>query len=221
VPMVQGAVFGIALTLVVFAGAELFTGNNMTMLIGWLRGGVTGAQAVIVNVAALIGNFVGSYLFGVMVHSSGVLDAHAVGKPAAGDKMIATIVTNKLHETDGQLFWRAVLCNTLVCLGLWMAMRTKSDAAKLAVLFWVLLAFIASGFEHSVANMTIFTLGVLNHDATWSDLAHNLLLTIPGNIVGGALIVGLPYAFGGKPKRRSVQQTSESGDVAAKEPALV
>jgi nitrite transporter len=195
--LVQGGVFGIALTLVVFAGAELFTGNNMTMFIGWVRGGISGRDALLVNVASLVGNFLGSLLFAAMVHGSGVLDAVTKkgGKPA-GDAMITTIVTNKMHATDGQLFWRAVLCNTLVCLGLWMATRTKSDAAKLVVLFWVLLAFIASGFEHSVANMTIFSLAIMNGSANWGDLFHNLLFTVPGNVVGGALVVALPYAFG-------------------------
>jgi nitrite transporter len=196
--LVQGAVFGIALTLVVFAGAELFTGNNMVMLIGWLRGGVGGAAALLVNVASLVGNFVGSVAFAAAVHWSGVLDTAPPGKPAAGDAMITTLVTNKMHATDGQLFWRAVLCNALVCLGLWMATRTRSDGAKLAVLFWALLAFIASGFEHSVANMTIFSLAIFNNAAEWSDLGHNLLLTVPGNIVGGALVVGLPYALSAK-----------------------
>jgi nitrite transporter NirC len=199
--LVQGAVFGIALTLVVFAGAELFTGNNMVMLIGWLRGGVSGGAALLVNLASLVGNFVGSVALAAAVHWSGVLDTAPPGKKAAGDGMITTLVTNKMHATDGQLFWRAVLCNALVCLGLWMATRTRSDGAKLAVLFWALLAFIASGFEHSVANMTIFSLAIFNHTAGWSDLGSNLLVTIPGNIVGGALVVGLPYAFSARPKR--------------------
>jgi nitrite transporter NirC len=199
--LVQGAVFGIALTLVVFAGAELFTGNNMVMLIGWLRGGVSGGAALLVNLASLVGNFVGSVALAAIVHWSGVLDTAPPGKKPAGEAMITTLVTNKMHATDGQLFWRALLCNALVCLGLWMATRTRSDGAKLAVLFWALLAFIASGFEHSVANMTIFSLAIFNNAADWSDLGHNLLLTVPGNIVGGALVVGLPYAFSARPKR--------------------
>jgi nitrite transporter NirC len=216
--LVQGAVFGIALTLVVFAGAELFTGNNMTMLIGWLRGGVSGLSALLVNVASLVGNLVGSVVFAAMVHWSGVLDTALPGKKAAGEGMITTLVTSKMHATDAQLFWRAVLCNMLVCLGLWMAMRTRSDGAKMAALFWVLLAFIASGFEHSVANMTIFSLAIFDHTAGWGDLAHNLLLTVPGNIVGGAVVVGLPYALSVKLTRGS---RSSVATVASPEPVLV
>jgi nitrite transporter NirC len=216
--LVQGAVFGIALTLVVFAGAELFTGNNMVMLIGWLRGGVSGGAALLVNLASLVGNFVGSVALAAVVHWSGVLDTAPPGKKPAGDAMITTLVTNKMHATDGQLFWRALLCNALVCLGLWMATRTRSDGAKLAVLFWALLAFIASGFEHSVANMTIFSLAIFNNAADWSDLGHNLLLTVPGNIVGGALVVGLPYAFSARPKRPAPSAVKPS-PAGVREPA--
>lgn len=210
VKLVQGAVFGIALTLVVFAGAELFTGNNMTMLIGWMRGGVRAGDALFVNAASLVGNFVGAVAFAAMVHASGILDTAAKGKPAAADVMIKAIVTTKTHATNGQLFWRAVLCNMLVCLGLWMAMRTRSDAAKLVVLFWVLLAFIASGFEHSVANMTLFSLAILHGDSTWGALGHNLLFTVPGNIVGGALVVGLPYALGSRTRRPGTGATAQA-----------
>ncbi|MGV1010330.1 MAG: formate/nitrite transporter family protein, partial [Dermatophilaceae bacterium] len=91
------------------------------------------------------------------------------------------------------------LCNLLVCLALWMAARTRSDGAKLAVLWWGLLAFIAAGFEHSVANMTTFALGVFQGSASWADLAYNLAWTVPGNLVGGGLIVGLGYAWLGRP----------------------
>src|SRR3954469_4524366 len=79
-----------------------------------------------------------------------------------------------------------------------MAARTTSDAAKLGVLFWGLLAFVASGFEHSVANMTVFSLAILHGSAHWADLGHNLIYTVPGNIVGGGLLVAAPYAWMGR-----------------------
>ena len=113
--------------------------------------------------------------------------------------MIASIVKAKNASDGAQLFWRSVLCNLLVCLGLWMAQRTRSDAAKLVVLWWALLAFIGSGFEHSVANMTIFGLGVFEGVADWADLVRNLAWTVPGNIVGGGMLVGLAYAWLGRP----------------------
>jgi nitrite transporter NirC len=114
---------------------------------------------------------------------------------------VAALTKAKDAATGPQLFWRSVLCNMLVCLALWMAMRTKSDGAKLAVLWWALLAFIGSGFEHSVANMTLFGIGIFQGDATWAMLGRNLVWTIPGNVVGGGLIVGVGYAWLGLPAR--------------------
>ena len=157
--LVQGAVFGLALTLVVFAGAELFTGNVMVMAHGISRRsagpGTTGSSPAVA-----------------------LLDSMVDGKTAA---------------TGPQLFWRAVLCNALVCLAVWMATRAATDGAKLMVLWWGLLAFIGSGFEHSIANMTTFSLAALEGVAGWADLAGNLVWTIPGNVVGG-LLVAAAYA---------------------------
>jgi nitrite transporter NirC len=98
-----------------------------------------------------------------------------------------------------------------------MASRTTSDGAKLGVLFWGLLAFVASGFEHSIANMTVFSLAVFEGAAHWSDLARNLIYTIPGNIVGGALLVAAPYAWLGRPKASTDAYPAE----AAAEPMMI
>jgi nitrite transporter NirC len=191
--LVQGAVFGIALTLVLFAGAELFTGNAMFMLQGWWARRVTSSDVGAVWGVSLLGNLVGSLVFAAVVHGAGVLD----GSP--GGALLAKTIGGKVALTGPQLLWRSVLCNALVCLGLWMASRTKSDAAKLVVLWWALLAFIASGFEHSIANVTTFALGAFQGSADWAMLARNLLWTVPGNVVGGGLLVGVAYAWLGRP----------------------
>ena len=219
--LVAGSVFGVALTLVVFAGAELFTGNVMVMLAGMFRGRVRLRDVLIVNVGSLLGNLAGSVAFAAAVNASGALNAGAKpGAPAPAASMINTLVTAKMSATGGQLFWRAVLCNMLVCLALWMAMRTTSDGAKLGVLFWGLLAFVASGFEHSVANMTVFTLAILQGTAHWSDLWHNLLYTIPGNIVGGGLLVAAPYAWMGR-RTTAAYPTEEAIPAQISEPIPV
>lgn len=198
--LVQGAVFGVALTLVVFAGAELFTGNVMYMLQGLTARAVGIGGLLAVWCASLVGNLVGSIGFAAMVNAGGTLGAGAApGKMGAGEALIAGAVTAKNAATGPQLFWRSVLCNALVCLALWMAGRTRSDTAKLVVLWWALLAFIASGFEHSVANMTVFGLGIFQGNAAWGDLWRNLAWTVPGNIVGGGILVGLAYAWVGRP----------------------
>jgi len=190
--LVQAAVFGLALTLVVFAGSELFTGNAMVMIQGLREGTVTIGQLAAVWGLSLGGNLLGSFALAGAVHGAGTLTG-------PGADLIASVTAAKDATPGAQLFWRAVLCNALVCLALWMASRATSDGAKLAVLWWGLLAFIGSGFEHSVANMTTFGLGILQGSSTGAELARNLAFTVPGNVVGGGLVIGLGYAWLGRP----------------------
>ena len=192
--LVQGAVFGLALTLVVFAGAELFTGNVMVMAHGISRQATAWRSVGLVGGLSLLGNAVGSLVLAGAVHLSGVLGSSAGPTgPSPAVALLDGIVAAKTAATGPQLFWRAVLCNALVCLAVWMATRAATDGARLAVLWWGLLAFIGSGFEHSIANMTTFSLAALEGVADWSDLAGNLLWTIPGNVAGG-LLVAAAYA---------------------------
>lgn len=220
--LVQGGVFGIALTLVVFAGAELFTGNNMIMLQGLAKRAVEVEDVVAVWVASLIGNFVGAVAFASLVDASGIVTTGAAqpGTPSAFQSTLGAIALGKAKLMPGQLFFRAVLCNMLVCLALWMAARAASDGAKLIVLWWGLLAFIASGFEHSIANMTSLSLAAMTGVGEWSEVARNLLFTIPGNVVGGA-IVGLAYAYVGSPTKSltASKKPTASKAVAKKAPA--
>jgi nitrite transporter NirC len=205
VKLIQGLVFGVALTLVIFAGAELTTGNMMTMTQGVFtrRNGVV--AAIIVIVFSFFGNLVGSVVFAWLVHESGVLVVAATpGKPAAGEKLLTALIKAKTGETDTALFFRGILCNFLVCLAVWMGARTKSDGAKIALIFWCLLAFVSSGFEHVVANMTTFSLAMFDHvpGATAGAFGRDLLFVGLGNLVGGALLVGATYAFIGLPGKQ-------------------
>jgi nitrite transporter NirC len=97
---------------------------------------------------------------------------------------------------------RATLCNWLVCLAIWMSARTTSDAAKCILIWWCLFAFIGSGYEHSVANMTLLLIALLgDHPATvtWAGLAYNLVWVTIGNIIAGAGIMGLGYWYMSRP----------------------
>ena len=98
-----------------------------------------------------------------------------------------------------------------------MAARAATDSAKLICLFWALLAFVASGFEHSVANMTIFSLGIFGHLAggTASEMARNLLYTVPGNILGGGVMVGVAYAWIGRDATAAKSSVDEMVAVAS------
>ena len=212
--LVKGSVFGIALALVVFAGAELFTGVVPTMLQGLIARRTTVLDLVLTWVASWVGNLAGSLLFAAMINASGVFNTGAVNPAThhtAFFAALAGMIKAKVGLSAGQLFWRGVLCNFLVCLGLWMATRTDNDMAKLAVLWWALLAFIATGFEHSVANMTVFGLAIFAHvpGATAAHMATNLLWVTLGNIVGGGLLVGLAYSYTGRSSKRMKEAIPE------------
>jgi nitrite transporter NirC len=214
--LVQGLVFGIALTLVVFAGGELTTGNMMTMVIGLFdRARRTGVGAVVaVIVFSFVGNLVGGLLFSLLVEASGVLKIANPGQPPAMLNFLLSTYRSKSGEGVGTMFFRGVLCNFLVCLGVWMAARTRSDGAKLVVLFWALLAFITTGFDHVVANMTIFALGLFSGapGASVGAFAWNMLWVGLGNLVGGALL-GAAYGYisrGEKPSPAAADATPDS-----------
>jgi nitrite transporter NirC len=197
--LVAGGVFAAALTLVVFAGAELATSAMMVLAQGVATRATRVRDAVVTLVLCLAGNLAGSLVFAWAVVQSGVLRSNA----AAGE-MVAAMLRSKAHETGGELFFRGVLCNVLVCAAIWAGGRLRSEAGRAIVLFWAVLAFIASGFEHVVANMTTFSLGLLGDlgPTTWADFARNVAWVGLGNLVGGAVVVGLGYVVVAGPAGR-------------------
>ena len=190
-PLVMGACFGIALILVVFAGSDLFTGHTMFMTLGLLQKRTTVGELAASWSMSWIANLVGAALLAwIFVLGGGANVLHAKSG------LIFTVAAAKMSAPALELFARAVLCNWLVCLALWMAARMKDDAAKCIAIFWCLFAFIASGYEHSVANMTVLGIALLApHPATitMGGMAYNLFWVTLGNIVGGAVFVGLGY----------------------------
>ncbi len=189
--LVMGASFGIALTLVVFAGSELFTGHTMSMPLGWLRRKVSASDVAATWVLSWLGNLAGAVLLAWIFCAGGGGAVLGEGAP-----LLHNVTAAKMSAPGGELFARAVLCNWLVCLALWMAARTHSDAARLGLIFWCLFAFIASGYEHSVANMTLFSIALLGaHPDTISlaGMAHNLLWVSLGNALAGSVFMAAGY----------------------------
>lgn len=191
-PLVNGLVFGVALTIVVVAGAELATSAMMMLTQGAMRGRIGWGRAGLTLLAVLAGNLLGALVFAVLVHTSGIV---APGT-AAGDT-IAGMIEHKSQETTLQLVVRGILCNLLVCLAVWCSTRLRSEGAKIAAIFACVMVFITSGFEHVVANMTTFWLGVLGGlpEATAAEFARNVLAVGLGNTIGGAVLVGAAYAY--------------------------
>ncbi|AHD08907.1 formate/nitrite transporter family protein [Phaeobacter gallaeciensis] len=191
-PIVMGASFGIALTLVVFAGAELFTGHTMYMTHGLLTGQSSLRDLLRCWAASWAGNLIGALMLALLFVAGG--GGLILG--AGEDALLYKVAAKKMHGTGLQLFARAVLCNWLVCLALWCSARARDDVTKCIVIFWCLYAFIAAGFEHSVANMTVFSVALLSdHPDTVSlaGAAHNLAFVTLGNAFAGAGIMGYGY----------------------------
>ncbi|MBI9115967.1 formate/nitrite transporter family protein [Sanguibacter suaedae] len=209
--LVSGLVFGIALTLVVIAGGELVTSNMMTLTQGALARRIGWGQAGGTMLFCFAGNLLGAFAFAGVVHLSGV-----VAPATPGGAMIASLLEAKGGESSTALFFRAILCNVLVCLAVWSAVRLTSEGARLVVIFWCLLAFITSGFEHVVANMTTFGLGVIGGlpETSWAELGRNMLVVGLGNLVGGAVVVGLGYAVVAGPLRAATSTAGTTPDAA-------
>jgi nitrite transporter NirC len=189
--LIMGATFGIALTLVVIAGAELFTGHTMFMALRGYRGigslGDIGASWTL----TWVGNLAGALALVALFALGG-----GGGLLSSPETLVMKVAAAKMNASGEALFARAILCNWLVCLALWMAARVDSDVAKCVVIFWCLLAFIASGFEHSVANMTLLGLALAGHHPETVSLAGfgwNLAWVTAGNAVGGAVFVAGAY----------------------------
>jgi len=189
--LIMGATFGIALTLVVFAGSELFTGHTMYMVLGWLKKQTNLLDLTKVWSASWLGNLIGSVILAlIFVAGGGGELLHA------GIDLLHKIADFKMNSPTIELISRAILCNWLVCLALWMSARLKNEVAKCIAIFWCLLAFIASGFEHSVANMTLLSIALLSEHPDGIPLlgmVHNLIWVTLGNIIGGSLFMGLGY----------------------------
>lgn len=187
--LVLGLSFGVALSLVIMAGAELFTGNNLVMTAGILGKKVTPGQAVGLWCVCWLGNLCGSALLAVVYVLTGLANG-PVGE------FMASAALGKMTAGFVPLLTRGALCNMLVCLAVWCGFRAKSDAGKLIMVFWCLFAFITTGFEHSVANMTLLTEALLNPSGqavTVGGYIYNILTVTVGNMIGGIVFVALPY----------------------------
>ena len=190
-PVVMGASFGIALTLVIFAGSDLFTGHTMFISFGWLRGRTSLRDLAACWSASWAGNLAGCVVLAAIFVAGGGGLALAGKSP-----LIINIAAAKMNAPAVELVARSMLCNWLVCLAIWTSARMTNDTAKCIAIFWCLYAFIASGFEHSVANMALLSIALLAEHpptVTLRGLGWNLFWVTIGNAISGAGIMGLGY----------------------------
>jgi formate/nitrite transporter len=192
-----GLVFSLGLLLVVVAGAELFTGNNL-LAMAWADGKISSAQVLRNWVLVCAANFVGAAGLATLVFLSG----HTAFNGGAIARTVLRIALAKQGLPAGEAFVRGILCNVLVCMAVWMAMAGRSVVDKAVAVVFPITAFVAAGFEHSIANMYLMPLAMLVQQfggatptdaVTWSGMAANLAAVIAGNLLGGSVLVGLTY----------------------------
>lgn len=198
--LIGGCLFSLGLLLVVVCGAELFTGNTMIVMsaaskkISW--------SAVLKNwVVVFLGNLVGSLIMVGLVFLSNYqgMNGGAVGTT------IVSVAAGKMSPDWLTLFAKGIMCNFLVCLAVWIAYGSKTVADKMLGILLPIAAFVACGFEHCVANMFFLPFGILLASAgiapagidpstvSWAGALWNWSASVPGNIIGGALFVGMAY----------------------------
>jgi formate/nitrite transporter len=197
-----GIAFSLGLILVVIAGAELFTGNNL-MVMAAASGQVTLVRLLRTWAIVYVGNLVGALSIVAMVSLAGwwTLDDDAVGSSAL------SIAATKTSLPFGTVFFRGILANALVCLAVWLATGGRSLTDKVFAIVPPVAAFVANSFEHSVANMYFIPMGLVLKDRaglsssvdtttlTIGGFLRNLAASTLGNVVGGAVLVGIVYWF--------------------------
>ena len=200
VARVLGAVcFSLGLLLVVVAGAELFTGNNL-LAMAWADGKVSTAEVLRNWAVVCAANFVGAAGLALLVFLSG----HAGMNGGAIAQSYLKIAITKSTMPVAELFFRGVLCNVLVCMAVWMVLAGRSVVDKFFAIVLPVSAFVAAGFEHSIANMYFFPLALLLKESgialpagadaiTVYAMLRNLVPVILGNIFGGSVLVALVY----------------------------
>jgi formate/nitrite transporter len=193
--LVGGLTFSLGLILVVVGGAELFTGNNLIAM-AWASGRVTTQQVVRNWGWVYLGNLVGAMGTAVLIWLAG---AQTMSDGAVGETMVR-IARSKISLDPVSAVARGVLCNVLVCLALWLCMGARSVTDKVLAIVFPITAFVACGFEHSVANMYFVPIGIAlaagsAAPLSVADALSNLALVTLGNILGGTVLVALVYWF--------------------------
>jgi formate transporter len=208
--LIGGIAFSLGLILVVVGGAELFTGNNL-MIMAWANRKVCTLRVLRNWALVYLGNLFGAFSVVILILFS---RQYLFGGGVTGQSMLS-IAAAKCELGFVQAIALGILCNILVCLAIWLCFSAKTAHGKILAIVFPITAFVAAGFEHSVANMYFIPVGILLKDwadpalwdligksavnygsLTWGNfIFRNLLPVTIGNVVGGGMFVGLAYWF--------------------------
>jgi formate/nitrite transporter len=188
--------FGAAIILISYGGGDLFTGNTFYYTYAALRRRISWTSVLKLLILSYVGNILGAAFFAGLIYSTGLFSEESV------NGFLLSVVDKKMNLPSMELFFRAILCNWLVCLAFFIPLSLKGDGAKMFAMMLFVFCFFISGYEHSIANMCTFAIAlVLNHPGTisMSGMFHNLIPVTLGNLVGGSLLMGVMYHYVNKP----------------------
>ena len=182
--LLSSSVFALAVLLLSMIGGELFTGNNFVMAFGAFDKKVSWKDVFKIWGVSYIGNFIGCVILGIVFVLAG----------AAGTAdYYAAFIPNKLELSVSVMFFKAILCNFFVCLGVLCGIKIKDEAAKIPMIILCIAAFVISGFEHCVANMgNFFVAYLLVPGLSLTTMLRSMVIVTIGNIIGGALFLAWP-----------------------------
>lgn len=207
IPKLLGAMlFPLGLMLVVLVGAELFTGNTATLVPATLRGEIPRTYFIKNWVLVYASNLVGALLVSYLIaYRTGILEGEVY------TAYLHRLAEAKVSLSWEQVFWRGVGANWLVCLAVWLGLSSRDMLGRLVGLWWPVMAFVAIGLEHSIANMHIIPTAIFyGADVSWASFVwDNLIPATLGNIVGGALLVGMAYTYASRGVSSSPGQGSK------------
>jgi formate transporter len=195
----MGAAFTLGLVLVLVAGSDLATGNMMLVPLSAMRGKIDVGDVVKNLTLVLLGNLVGALFvaFFLAVQTDVIGDAASEGSSLLTFERLVSITEGKIGHSAWETFLRGVGCNWLVCLAVWMSLATTSVSGKILAVFFPVMAFVAMGFDHVVANMFFVPAGIFAGvpGVGWDDALFNWLLAGAGNLVGAVVFVATSYWY--------------------------
>jgi formate/nitrite transporter len=196
----MGAAFTLGLVLVVIAGSDLATGNMMLVPLGALRGRI-GLGDVVRNLTlVLVGNLIGAVFVAYFLAVQTGVIGHAGASGTAGltyERLAGIAQAKATGESAWQVFLRGIGCNWLVCLAVWMSLSARNVSGKVLAIFFPIMAFVAMGFDHVVANMFFLPAAIFAGvpHLTWGEILLNWLFAGIGNLVGAVVFVSTSYWY--------------------------
>ncbi|WP_050616641.1 formate/nitrite transporter family protein [Bacillus testis] len=203
--------FGAAIIMIWYAGGDLFTGNTFYFTYAALHGKMKWPQVLQMWLATYGGNLVGAIAFAFFIAATGLFEDHSV------NGFLMSVAEKKMNAPTMELFFRSILCNWLVCMAFFVPMNLKGDGPKIFTMILLVFGFFISGYEHSIANMSTFAVALVSpHPETisFAGAVHNIIPVTIGNIIGGAVFMGMLYFYLNKPFFKDEEiEVAEDGQV--------